>query len=210
MKKIGIMGGTFDPIHIGHLILGEEAFVEFQLDEIWFMPAGNPPHKQKRTGGASDKERVEMVKKAISSNPHFSLCLEEMNTEGITYTYRILENLSYKYPEYQFYFIIGSDSLKDFPKWRNPLRICQLCTLLVANRPSSDNHYLEEKIAEIKEKFQANIYKLNSPNMELSSHDLRKRVQASQSIRYYVTDQVHQYIHQNHIYDKIGENHLDL
>ena len=83
-KKIGIMGGTFDPIHVGHLILGEKAYEQLHLDKVWFMPSGNPPHKQNRDGRASDEQRVEMVKKAISGNPHFELSLIEMNEEGYT------------------------------------------------------------------------------------------------------------------------------
>ena len=83
-KRIGIMGGTFDPIHIGHLILGETAYEQFQLDEVLFMPSGNPPHKRNRAHRATDDQRCEMVKRAIASNPHFSLSLEEMNEDGFT------------------------------------------------------------------------------------------------------------------------------
>lgn len=85
-KKIGIMGGTFDPIHIGHLILGEKTYEQLGLDKILFMPAGNPPHKQNRIGRATDAQRVSMVEKAISGNPHFELSLTEMNDKGFTYT----------------------------------------------------------------------------------------------------------------------------
>lgn len=91
-KKIGIMGGTFDPIHIGHLILGEKTYELLGLDKILFMPAGNPPHKQNRIGRATDAQRVSMVEKAISGNPHFELSLTEMNDKGFTYTYHTLEN----------------------------------------------------------------------------------------------------------------------
>ena len=92
-KRIGIMGGTFDPIHMGHLILGEKAYEQFSLDQVLFMPAGNPPHKRNRAGRASDEQRVEMARRAINGNPHFALSLIEMNEEGYTYTYRTLENL---------------------------------------------------------------------------------------------------------------------
>ena len=86
-KKIGIMGGTFDPIHVGHLILGEKAYEQLGLDRVWFMPSGNPPHKRNRKGQASNEQRVSMVKKAIAGNPHFELSLIEMNEDGYTYTY---------------------------------------------------------------------------------------------------------------------------
>ena len=92
-KRIGIMGGTFDPIHIGHLILAEKAYEELALDEVWFMPSGNPPHKQNREGRASDQQRVEMVRKSIADNSHFRLSTEEMHPDGYTYTYETLERL---------------------------------------------------------------------------------------------------------------------
>ena len=93
-RKIGIMGGTFDPIHIGHLILGEAAYEQFGLDEVWFLPAGNPPHKRNRAGQAKDAQRVEMVRRAIASNPHFVLCTKEMEDEGYTYSFRTLEAMN--------------------------------------------------------------------------------------------------------------------
>ena len=105
-KKIGIMGGTFDPIHIGHLILGEKTYEQLGLDKILFMPAGNPPHKQNRIGRATDAQRVSMVEKAISGNPHFELSLTEMNDKGFTYTYHTLETLKEQNPDTDYYFII--------------------------------------------------------------------------------------------------------
>ena len=113
-KKIGIMGGTFDPIHIGHLILGEIAYEQFQLDKVLFMPAGNPPHKKNRKDGASNQQRVEMVKRAIASNPHFELSLVEMDKTTYTYTYKTLEELKKQNPDTDYYFILGADSLYDF------------------------------------------------------------------------------------------------
>ena len=124
-RKIGIMGGTFDPIHIGHLILGEAAYEQFGLDEVWFLPAGNPPHKRNRAGQAKDAQRVEMVRRAIASNPHFVLCTKEMKDEGYTYSYRTLEAMRKEHPGTEFYFIIGADSLFYFDEWKNPERICR-------------------------------------------------------------------------------------
>lgn len=125
-KRIGIMGGTFDPIHIGHLILAEKAYEELDLDEVWFMPSGNPPHKQNRTGRASDKQRVEMVRRAIADNPHFRLSTEEMHPDGYTYTYEIIGTPAMRNIRIIFYyFIIGADSLYDFDMWRRPDRICK-------------------------------------------------------------------------------------
>ena len=110
-KRVGIMGGTFDPIHIGHLILGETAYEQFDLDQVLFMPAGNPPHKRRRLHRATDEQRSEMVKRAIASNPHFSLSLEEMNEDGFTYTYRTLELSEGRAPGYRLFLYSGADSL---------------------------------------------------------------------------------------------------
>ena len=121
-RKIGIMGGTFDPIHIGHLILGEAAYEQFGLDEVWFLPAGNPPHKRNRAGQAKDAQRVEMVRRAIASNPHFVLCTKEMEDEGYTYSYRTLEAMRKEHPGTEFYFIIGADSLFYFDEWKKTSR----------------------------------------------------------------------------------------
>ena len=114
VKKIGIMGGTFDPIHMGHLILGEKAYEQLGLDKVLFMPCGNPPHKRNRKGRATDEQRAEMVRLAIKDNPHFELSLIEMHEEGYTYTYRTLEQLNAANPDTEYYFIIGADSLYNF------------------------------------------------------------------------------------------------
>ena len=121
MKKIGIMGGTFDPIHMGHLILGEKAYEQLGLDKVLFMPCGNPPHKRNRKGRATDEQRAKMVRLAIEDNPHFELSLIEMHEEGYTYTYRTLEQLNVENPDTEYYFIIGADSLYNFDTWREHL-----------------------------------------------------------------------------------------
>ena len=140
------MGGTFDPIHIGHLILAEKAYEELALDEVWFMPSGNPPHKQNREGRASDQQRVEMVRKSIADNPHFRLSTEEMHPDGYTYTYETLERLHKKYPDQTYYFIIGADSLYDFDTWCRPDRICKAASLLVATRNAVPEESLKEQM----------------------------------------------------------------
>ncbi|HIS27728.1 MAG TPA: nicotinate (nicotinamide) nucleotide adenylyltransferase, partial [Candidatus Pullilachnospira intestinigallinarum] len=149
MKKVGIMGGTFDPIHISHLILGETAYEQFSLDKVLFLPAGNPPHKRNRKGGASDLERVEMVRRAIAGNSHFQLCLDEMDASDYSYTYRTLERMKAEHPDTEFYFIVGADSLFDFEKWKEPARICQAASILVAVRDHIDDERLSRKMKEL-------------------------------------------------------------
>lgn len=199
-KKIGIMGGTFDPIHIGHLILAEKAYEQFKLDKVRFMPAGNPPHKKNRTGRATDEQRVEMVKRAISSNPHFELCLAEMNADGYSYTYRTLEQFKEENPDEEYYFIIGADSLFDFETWREPGRICQSCTLVVATRNQTSNERLDAAMAHLEEKFDGTFLKLDTPNLDISSHHIRQWIEEKRTIRYYVPDSVKDYIEEHQMY----------
>lgn len=199
-KKIGIMGGTFDPIHIGHLILGEKAYEQMGLDQVWFMPAGNPPHKQNRVGRASDIQRVEMVKKAIAGNPHFALSLIEMNADGYSYTYRTLENLVKGNPDTDYYFIIGADSLYSFATWKEPKRICSACTIVVATRNHMPLKELNEEMTFLSQQFGGQFLRLDTLNIDISSEQIRDWICRGESIRYYVPDQVGEYIRSHQIY----------
>ena len=199
-KKVGIMGGTFDPIHVGHLILGEAAWRQFGLDQVWYMPAGNPPHKQNRAGRASDGQRVEMVRLAIQSNPHFVLSLQEMNADGYSYTYRTLERLREQYPDTDLYFIMGADSLEDFDSWREPSRIVQNCQVVVATRNQMDQTAFDELLEKRRAQFRHDFRKLDTPNLDVSSRHLREMIRNRESIRYYVPDNVLQYIIQEKLY----------
>ena len=199
-KKIGIMGGTFDPIHIGHLILGEKTYEQLGLDKILFMPAGNPPHKQNRIGRATDAQRVAMVEKAISGNPHFELSLTEMNDKGFTYTYHTLETLKEQNPDTDYYFIIGADSLMAFDTWYHPEEICRDSILAVAVRDQMGLEKIQAKMHELEERFQARIYLLQTPDIDIASSHLRQMRSQKRSIRYYVTDPVWQYIEEQALY----------
>lgn len=199
-RKIGIMGGTFDPIHIGHLILGEVAFEQFELDKVVFMPAGNPPHKRDRAGRATDEQRVTMVHDAIVGNERFEISLSEMNAEGITYTYLTLERLLRENPDDELYFIIGADSLFDFEKWKNPKRICQLCKLIVATRNQTSDFALDEQISYLTQKYNGVFLKLGTTDLDISSKMLREWVKEDKSIRYYVPERVREYIKENNMY----------
>lgn len=199
-RRVGLMGGTFDPIHIGHLMLAECAYEQFELEKVWFLPSGNPPHKADRRGGATDRERMEMVELAIRDNPHFALDPEEMYREGFTYTYDTLRLMRRKYPDTEFYFIIGADSLMAFDTWRNPASICRDCVLAVAVRDHLDRETILGKMRELEKKFQARIHLLRTPGVEISSSRLRRLQSTGRSIRYYVTDGVFEYINQKNIY----------
>ena len=200
MKKVGIMGGTFDPIHIGHLILGEAAYEQFGLDKVLFMPAGRPPFKEGRKGMASNEARTEMVSLAIASNPHFKLSLLEMNDEGMSYTYRTLEKLKDANPDTEYYFIMGADSLLYFDTWSNPQRIADLAVIVVATRNHLDPAVLDAKIASLEEQFGARIHKLETPNLDISSSQIREWVSEGRGIQYYVPDPEIRYIEKNELY----------
>ncbi|MGO5335709.1 nicotinate-nucleotide adenylyltransferase [Bilifractor sp. LCP19S3_H10] len=205
-RKIGIMGGTFDPIHIGHLILGEAARQQFSLDKVFFMPAGNPPHKRNRAGRAGDEQRVDMVRLAIASNPGFELSLFEMNEDGYSYTYRTLEMLRNKNPDMDFYFIMGADSLFDFDQWREPQRIVNAAHIVVATRNQTDPDVFNRLLDQRREEFHGDFLKLDTPNLDISSKHIRELIRNGISARYYLPDPVLDYIRENRIYLSSADN----
>ena len=198
-RKVAIMGGTFDPIHIGHLILGEAAYEQFGLDSVLFMPAGVPPFK-KDSVSATNEQRTLMVQAAISTNPHFKLSLLEMNDEGMSYTYRTLERLGEQHPDTEYYFVMGADSLLHFDTWMNPQRIADAAVIVVATRNHLDPAVLDEKIAFLEEKYHADIRKLDTPNLDISSSQIRAWIAEGRGVRYYVPDREIEYIEENGLY----------
>lgn len=198
--KIGIVGGTFNPIHLGHLMLGEYAYEECNLDEIWFMPNGNPPHKNIADIEVSTKERIDMLNLAIEEVAYFSLQTYEMNKKEISYSYKTLEELKALHPDDEYYFIIGSDSLFMLEHWKYPERLLKQCTIVAACRENIDMKLLEVQIAYIEEKYACSIILLRMPLLEISSSDIRKRVGVQKSIKYIVPEQVGIYIEENKLY----------
>ena len=200
--KIGIMGGTFDPIHIGHLLLGEFAYEDFGLDEIWFLPNGNPPHKETADTGTSLEHRIEMIRKAIEGVPHFRLNLHEANTEEHSYTYRTMQEFNQMFPEHEFYFILGADSLFSIELWKYFREIFPTCTILAAMRDDKDAREMQRQILYLTEKYGARIRLLQAPLLEISSTVIRDRASRDLGVRYMVPDSVAEYIRTNHLYKK--------
>jgi len=198
-KKIGILGGTFDPFHKGHLMLAKTAYKQFDLDEVWIMPNGNPPHK--RNIEQTDFEiRCEMIRLAIDEEAGLVLCDYEGSEDSYHFTYQTLGEFKKLYPENEFYFIIGADSLIDFPTWREPGIISQLCTLLVACRDEAGINDLRAKIAEMKECYDANCLIMNSPKVDAASSEIRIMVSEGQDISAYVGKKVADYISDKKLY----------
>lgn len=200
VKKVGIMGGTFDPIHIGHLILGECAYEQFHLDTVLFMPSGNPPHKANRPDGATARQRLEMTALAIQDNPNFSLYSGEMVRSGFTYTNDTVRMLKEQHPDTEYYFIIGGDSLMSFDTWKNPEIICRNCILLAAVRDHLAASQMEEKMTELRKRYGARIHMLYSTELDIASSQLRKWYREGRSLRYYVPDAVLEYMAENGVY----------
>ena len=205
--KIGIMGGTFDPIHNGHLMLGQSALEAFELDKVWYMPNGNPPHKDVSSIKTDVKDRVEMVRLAISPYRKFRLETYEAKRQEVSYSYSTMEYMKGIYPEDDFYFIIGADSLFMIDQWVHPERIFPTCTILAAYRDEINTRQaMEEKIRELNEDYHARIRLLVTPLVRVSSHELRKDVSEGKSIADRVPAAVNAYILENHLY--IGEKNI--
>ncbi len=192
-KKIGILGGTFDPFHKGHFMLAETAYKQFELDEVWIMPNGNPPHK-KNIEQTDFAIRCEMIRLATKEADYMKLCTVEGAEGSYHYTYQTLEYFHEKYPEYKFYFIIGADSLNDFPTWREPEKIARLCTLLVACRDETGTKELKTKIAEMESLFGGRYLVMNSPKVDAASSEIRKMVSEGMDVSSYVGKEVFDYI----------------
>ncbi len=199
MKKTGIMGGTFNPIHNGHLALAQSALEQFALDEVLFMPCGVPYMKADQH--VEDGQiRAEMTALAIEGRPHFRLSLMELEQEGNTYTYQTLERLKSENPETVYYFIAGADSLFHMTKWAHPERIFADCRVLAAVRDDKTTEDMEAQIRFLEQQYNARIHLLQTETMDISSSGIRRKVAAGESIVDAVPASVRAYIDQKGLY----------
>ncbi len=210
-EKIGILGGTFNPIHIAHLIMAEYALEELNLDRILFMPSGNPPHKDKNLIISND-DRKAMIELAINSNEKFIFSDIELNRSGKIYTVDTLRILKETNPDNEYYFIMGEDSLLYFDNWKEPENIVKLANIVVARRNSGsssnyDKSYLNdmdkkllEKKAFLEKEYNADIFFLTMPNIDISSTVIRDRIKSDKSINYLVPKEVLNYIKEKNLY----------
>jgi nicotinate-nucleotide adenylyltransferase len=195
--NVGILGGTFDPIHIGHLVVAEEARVKLEFSEVLFVPAGQPWLKLDRDITPA-VHRVEMVGRAIAGNPHFRLCTLEVGRPGPSYTVDTLTKLQEQLGrEASLFFLLGRDTLAELPLWKEPKRVAQLCKLVVAPRlGSKDLKHLQGEIPGLLDK----IIQLDMPVIGISSSEIRARIAHGMSIRYLVPAEVEKYIAEQRIY----------
>lgn len=199
MKKIGIMGGTFNPIHMGHLIIAEKAREQSGLDKVLFMPSGIPYMKDSRQV-LPGKVRAQMTELAIRSNPFFDISTMEVEREGRTYTYETLETLRAQNPDTKYYFILGADSLWKIEEWRYPERIFAACHILAAVREEKTTEDMKEQIHYLEKIYDADITLLQTCRMEISSSIIRTFCKEGKSIRYLVPEAVCDFIIQNKLY----------
>lgn len=197
--RIGIMGGTFDPIHNGHLMLAEEAYRQFDLEQIWFMPSANPPHK-KESIVAKAEYRKAMVKLAIEKYSFMKYDNTEFERDGYIYSVDTMQILKQKYIENDYYFIIGADSLFSIKSWHKPDKLFKQVHMLVAQRNDKNNADILTQIDELKETYNADISLLVIPPINISSTQIRESVASDLDISNYVTRDVEEYISLHNIY----------
>ena len=200
--RIGIMGGTFDPIHTGHLIIAQEVGWQLKLDRVLFMPAANPPHKQ-RQQVSPDYCRLEMVRLATAGNPLFEVEPLELERAGLSYTADTLEILRQKFgPEEQtsLYFIIGADAAADLLSWYRPARVLELVKLAVVGRPGYTLTLDKLQAGLPRLNLAEHIIQVEVPLIEIAAHEIRTRVQQGAPITYLVPAIVEEYIHREKLY----------
>lgn len=194
MRKIGCMGGTFDPVHIGHLLAAESAKEAARLDEVWFVPTSIPPHKPQP--GTNAESRCEMLKAAIGTNPAFRLETIEMEREGASYTVDTVIALQEREPEAQFYWIIGSDMINDLPNWRRIDELAERLSFIGLERPDQPGND-----SELPAFLRRRLMRAAMPPLGISSSDIRRRLKDGRSIRYLVPEAVYDYIRRNDLYE---------
>jgi nicotinate-nucleotide adenylyltransferase len=192
MKRIGILGGTFNPPHLGHLIIANEVQNQLEFDELWFMPNQEPPHKD-TNNDIKSVHRLEMLSAAIADNPYFKVESIELERRGKSYTYDTMKLLTDRY-DYEFYFIIGADMIEYLPKWYKIDELVKIVTFVGVNRPTY-NHASEYPIIHV-----------DVPNIDISSRLIRSKIREGKTIRYLVPDSVLHYIEENGLYGQINSS----
>jgi nicotinate-nucleotide adenylyltransferase len=199
--RIGFFGGTFDPIHQGHLILASYAVSGADLDRMLFAPAADPPHKDRQVSPVSD--RIEMLLRAIDPDPRFEMTTVDLDRQGPHYSADTLAILAQQHPGAQLYFLMGSDSYRDLPNWRQPLRLFEHADLLVGLRPH--NQPDQDELGRLLPPVRTQTSFVDIPLIEISSTEIRQRVSQRLPIDYLVPRSVQNYIEANGLYRNAHE-----
>jgi len=198
-KRIGIPGGTFDPIHIGHLIIAQYALECLKLDKVVFIPSGKPPHKD--SNSVTDAEhRYNMTAEAVFGNDQFEVSDLEINREGYTYTVDTLTQLRQLYGERaKLFFIIGADNIKEIVNWKDAEKLFGMCEFVAFMRPGFDDSYYKQ-IEDLRKTYKAEIHVIKAPLIDISSTMIRNRVAEGKSVKYMLPERVEKYIIKNGLY----------
>lgn len=199
IKALGLMGGTFDPVHYGHLIAAENSRREFGLERVIFIPAANPPHKEQESV-LETAHRLQMVKMAISGNPSFEISTLEQERQGPSYTIDTVEYFRRRFPDTQIFFIMGMDSLLMFDTWRDYEQLSGLCRFIVVTRPGYVMDRDQPSLAHLPPQLWENLDLLEIPGMDISSSDIRRRVRLGLPIKYMLPAAVENYIIEKGLY----------
>ncbi len=191
--KIGIFGGTFDPVHQGHLIIAEQVREQLQFDRIWMMPAASPPHKQGETVTDS-RHRLRMLQLAIKGNPFLEISTVELDHEGLSYTYDTMRWLKEHHPEHQYAFIIGADMVEYLPHWHRVDELLHMIPFVAVGRRG---YSLENPLPST-----TSIELVEIPLIDVSSSMIREKVRRGESVRYLVPEEVEAYIKEHRLYAK--------
>lgn len=199
--RLGIYGGSFDPVHYGHLLLAECCREQCALDEVWFMPAATSPHKTQQRMAAAE-QRVAMLRLALDGEPGFRVSTAEIDRGGLSYTVQTLAELRANLPQAELFFLMGADAVRDLPTWREPARIAHLATLVAVHRaeaPPVDWQRLVDLLGPVAANATSRLV-VEMPRIDLSSRELRSRVSAQQSIRFRMPPAVIDYIARHQLY----------
>lgn len=203
IKRIGVMGGTFDPIHTGHLVTAEEAWRQFELDQVLFVPSGHPPHKEERKS-LEPENRYLMTVIATATNPHFAVSRMEIDRPGPSYTIDTVKEIHRLYGKNtDVFFITGADAILEILTWKEPEKVLQECTFIAATRPGYDLKRLEDSLPEVEKARHSTdprVLVMEIPALAISSTDIRRRVRERQPIRYLVPEGVAEFIEKNGFY----------
>lgn len=197
MRRIALMGGSFNPVHCGHMNLARAALESGLADDVIFLPTGNPPHK--REGLADKLDRLAMVELAVAGQAHMQASREEVDRQGVIYTVDTLMRLRESMPDCRLYYLIGADTLLQLHTWRRPEDVIRLCTFLLAMRPGESGQALEEQLAFWRGKG-AEIVLLDAQPMDISSTDVRERARRGQPLAGLVPAEVETYILRHGLY----------
>jgi nicotinate-nucleotide adenylyltransferase len=200
-QRIGILGGTFNPVHLGHLVMAQDALEQFDLERVLFVPASTPPHKA-ATHVVSAEHRLAMLRLAIDPDPRFEICEDEIERSGVSYTIDTMRRLLDHYRDAKLFFVIGSDTLRELHTWKDIHTLLDLCEFIIVGRPGFAVDALTAKQLRLDEPWPARLAKnvVAGHRVEISSTDIRVAAERGRSIRYLVPEAVERYIRDTRLY----------